>query len=79
MDCDGLKKVIIEDTDGKYFGKASTIISHSEFEWDGDKRRGLGDYRIPSAMLSDIDGTKLDFSEIGRQRGMQSSFIFLYI
>ena len=64
MDCDGLKKVIITDEDGSYLGGPGSFISQSEFEWDGDSRRGLGDYRIPSVMLSDIDGTKLDYDDI---------------
>ena len=62
MDCDGLKKILIRDTDGAFLGRQglSTVISKSEYEWDGDSRRGLGDYRIPYAMLGLASGNKID-------------------
>ena len=60
MDCDGLKKVIITDTDGSYFGHQGTALSISEMFWDGDPRRGLGDYRIPTALTSDRQGNKVE-------------------
>ena len=38
--------------------KTATIISESEWAWDrpGEEPRGLGDYRVPKDMLSDLDG-----------------------
>ena len=43
MDCDGLKKCIFTDKDGSFLGKAGVVMSESEWEWNGDPRRGLGD------------------------------------
>ena len=48
MDCDGRRKVVITDQDGKFFGgSGKTLISKSQDEWsedgyDGDPRFGLG-------------------------------------
>ena len=52
MDCDGLKKVILKDETGDLLGEGVTMISQSEWEWDGDRRRGLGDYRVPKVRYS---------------------------
>ncbi|CAG5096144.1 Oidioi.mRNA.OKI2018_I69.XSR.g14489.t2.cds [Oikopleura dioica] len=59
MDCDGGKKVLIYD-DGSTSGRGFpvTMVAQSDFEWNGDPRRGLGDYRIPFSMLTEDDGTK---------------------
>ena len=62
MDCDALKKILIRDLDGSFTGSTglNSLISKSEFEWDGDRRRGLGDYRIPKTMLATPTGSKID-------------------
>ena len=61
MDCDGFKKVLIRDLDGSFTGyndgKLHTIISLAEFAW-GNQQRGIGDYRIPPAMLTFPNGSK---------------------
>ena len=41
MDCDALKKAMVEDLDGSLMGTQGTWISVSEYEWDGDPRRGM--------------------------------------
>ena len=46
MECDGLKQSLLVDKDGSFLGKPGAILPEAEFEWDGDKRRGLGDYRL---------------------------------
>ena len=76
MDCDGLKKVIVEDLDGTLLKTPGTVIPESEWEWewpDGkpnvDRRRGLGDYRIPKVLLTDLNGKKLDIDSIAHDRG----------
>jgi hypothetical protein len=33
MDCDGLKKALLIDTDGSFFGQAATVFSQSEYLW----------------------------------------------
>ena len=72
MDCDGLKKILIRDTDGSFLGHQgmSTVISKSEYEWDGDRRHGLGDYRIPLAMLARSDGSKIDPDTLYPSKGI---------
>ena len=43
MDCDALRKMCISDKDGTMFGKiGGTVISKSEYQWDGDRAFGLG-------------------------------------
>ena len=45
MDCDARRKVLFTDIDGQIFGKpGTTVISRSEFGWDGDRKWGLGEY-----------------------------------
>ncbi|XP_076030840.1 fibrocystin-L-like [Oratosquilla oratoria] len=62
MDCDGLKKVLITDEDGSlYIGTSgSSLTSMAEFEWDGDSRRGVGDYRIPVSLRMHKNGSRID-------------------
>ena len=43
MDCDALRKIVIKDIDGSFFGVAGgSLVSRSEYQWDGDRRYGLG-------------------------------------
>lgn len=70
MDCDGLKKVILTDLDGTYFGQPGTSFSQSEWQWNGDSRRGLGDYRIPQVALADANGRLKNLSEVYTYRGI---------
>ena len=53
MDCDARRKVLFTDIDGKLFGKpGTTVISKSEFGWDGDRKWGLGKMRGNSCIGS---------------------------
>jgi hypothetical protein len=72
MDCDGLKKILIKDLDGSLTqtNTSSTIISQSEFEWNGDRRRGLGDYRIPRTMLATPTGNMIPTDSIYPNKGI---------
>ena len=71
MDCDGLKHNLFTDVDGGLTGAAgSTIISKAEFEWGGDRRRGLGDYRIPKALLTARGGRKLNVLDVAPRKGI---------
>jgi hypothetical protein len=69
MDCDGLKKNILTDTDGSFLGTPGSVISHSEFEW-GSQQRGLGDFRIPKEALADANGNMRNISEVYQYRGI---------
>ncbi|XP_060067607.1 fibrocystin-L-like [Ylistrum balloti] len=70
MDCDGLKKALIKDEDGSFLGEKGAVISQSEWEWDGDPRRGLGDYRIPKEMLTTLNGERINVSTIAPHKGI---------
>ena len=62
FDCDGMKKALIWDTDGSFKGSAGSIIPDSAFEWDGSPARGLGYYRVPKPMVTELDGSKIDYA-----------------
>ena len=70
MDCDGLKKVLIKDTDGSLFQNTGVAFSRSELYWGGDPRRGLGDYRIPVAAQTRPDGSRIDVEELSPNKGI---------
>jgi hypothetical protein len=77
MDCDGTKEVVLKDLDGSFIEHSTssshtthTIISKAEFEWDGDPRRGIGDYRIPTSMLTEPDGSLLDPDSLYPEKGI---------
>ena len=72
MDCDGMKSVLFRDIDGSFTetGEFSTMVSMAEFEWDGDRRRGLGDYRIPKTMISDANGMPIDVDTLYPAKGI---------
>lgn len=70
MDCDAKKKCMVKDLDGSLFGTAKmTAIPQSEWEWNGDPRRGLGDYRIPKTLLTDLQGNRIPVEEIAPHKG----------
>lgn len=70
MDCDGMKKTLIRDLDGSMLGSIGTVVPDSAFEWDGDQRRGLGDYRIPRMALTDhITGDRIDIADKAPNKG----------
>ncbi|XP_052063691.1 fibrocystin-L-like [Mytilus californianus] len=73
MDCDGLKKGFLKDLDGTFLGTPGTpgtILPQSEWEWDGDPQRGLGDYRVPKTMLTMLNGTRIPMSTLAPMKGI---------
>ena len=69
MDCDGLKKNLLTDTDGSFLGSPGTVISQSEWNW-GSQQRGLGDFRIPKEALAAPNGSMLDISQVYKYTGI---------
>ncbi|XP_052804443.1 fibrocystin-L-like isoform X2 [Mya arenaria] len=67
MDCDALKKAMIIDEDGTLIGAPATLFPESEWEWDGDPRRGLGDFRVPKDSLTTVDGDVLSVEELAEK------------
>ena len=73
LDCDAQKHILIKDLDGSLLGQGAggTIVSQAEFEWDGDPRRGLGDYRIPTVLTANpSDGTPIPVDDLFPLKGI---------
>ncbi|XP_041477742.1 fibrocystin-L-like isoform X1 [Lytechinus variegatus] len=71
MDCDGMKKTLVRDLDGSMLGAVGTVAPDSAFEWDGDPRRGLGDYRIPRMALTDpATGNRININDKAPNKGI---------
>ncbi|XP_052830942.1 fibrocystin-L [Octopus bimaculoides] len=67
------KKVLILDSDGSFIDSGDSpisVFSVSEWEWGGDKRRGLGDYRIPKEARAYPNGSKMPIEELATGRGI---------
>ena len=65
MHCDGLKKALLIDTDGKIIGNdiPGTIIADSGYQWEGNPTAGLGYYRVPKSMVTEVNGDKIEFAD----------------
>ncbi|XP_075995316.1 PKHD1 like 1, tandem duplicate 1 [Genypterus blacodes] len=70
MDCDAKKKSLLKDLDGSFLGSVGAVVPQSEFEWGGDPRRGLGDFRIPKVMLTAANGSRLAVESIAPHKGV---------
>lgn len=64
-----MKKALIKDLDGTFIGHVGDVIPQSEFEWGGDPRRGLGDYRIPKEMVTRLDGSRIAYDVMMPNKG----------
>ena len=69
MECDAKKKSMLKDLDGSFLGAVGTVVPQSEFAWNGDPRRGLGDYRIPKVMLTYPNGSRIPVDQIAPNKG----------
>ena len=69
FDCDAMKKCMIKDLDGTFLGHVGTVLPDSAYAWDGDARHGLGDYRIPSVMLTTSTGQLIDVNSYAPKKG----------
>ena len=70
MSCDAKKKLLIKDLDGSFFGTPSNYIPESEYEYNGDRRHGFGDYRIPKTMQSfPGNGSRMPIDEVRKHPG----------
>ncbi|XP_071356429.1 PKHD1 like 1, tandem duplicate 1 [Trachinotus anak] len=70
MDCDAKKKSLLKDLDGSFLGAVGAVVPQSEYEWGGDPRRGLGDYRIPKVMLTFPNGSRIPVEQIAPRKGV---------
>lgn len=69
MDCDAMKKATLRDRDGSFLGAVGSVVPQSEYGWNGDSRRGLGDYRIPTVMLTHPNGSRIPVDSIAPNKG----------
>ncbi|CAH1788932.1 unnamed protein product [Owenia fusiformis] len=71
MECDAKKKCLIRDVDGTFLGSTSgTVIPRSEFAWDKEPERGIGNYRIPKVALTDLQGSRLAVEDVFPSKGI---------
>ncbi|XP_065139309.1 fibrocystin-L-like [Paramisgurnus dabryanus] len=70
MDCDAKKKTLLKDLDGSFLGAVGAVVPYSEYEWNGDQRHGLGDYRIPKVMLTALNGSRIPVNQIAPNKGV---------
>ncbi|XP_068094025.1 fibrocystin-L-like [Hyperolius riggenbachi] len=79
MDCDAKKKSLLKDLDGSFLGQIGAVVPQSEYQWDGDTRDGVGDYRIPKVMLTRLNGSRIPVAEIAPNKGIirDSSCVYM--
>ncbi|XP_045037491.2 fibrocystin-L [Desmodus rotundus] len=70
MVCDAKRKSFLRDVDGSFLGKSGSVIPQSEYEWDGNSQLGTGDYRIPKAMLTFPNGSRIPVTEKAPYKGI---------
>ncbi|XP_040210575.1 fibrocystin-L-like [Rana temporaria] len=70
MTCDAKRKTLLKDLDGSFLGNIGAIVPQSEWQWNGDKRQGLGDYRIPKVMLTSLNGSRIPVSQVAPNKGI---------
>lgn len=75
MECDAKKKSTLKDLDGSLLGAVGSVIPQAEYEWDGDPRRGLGDYRIPSVLLTFPNGSRIPVEQVAPYKGRSFNFL----
>ncbi|XP_063041153.1 fibrocystin-L-like [Engraulis encrasicolus] len=79
MDCDAKKKSLLRDEDGSFLGAKGFVVPHAEYEWDGDARHGVGDYRIPKVMLTNPDGSRIPVDDIAPRKGIIRDSSCVYV
>ncbi|XP_028646735.2 PKHD1 like 1, tandem duplicate 1 [Erpetoichthys calabaricus] len=70
MVCDAKRKTMLKDLDGSFLGHTGTVVPQSEYQWNGDPRDGLGDYRIPKVMLTYLNGSRIPVNQIAPNKGI---------
>ncbi|XP_061168814.1 fibrocystin-L-like [Saccostrea echinata] len=70
MACDAKVKCLLQDLDGTFLNSSGFIIPQSEYEWGGNPKMGLGDYRIPKEMLVRSNGSRIPVNEIAPHKGI---------
>ncbi|XP_045717230.1 fibrocystin-L [Phyllostomus hastatus] len=79
MVCDAKRKSFLRDMDGSFLGNSGSVIPQSEYEWDGNSQLGIGDYRIPKAMLTFPNGSRIPVTEKAPYKGIVRDSTCKYI
>ena len=80
MECDAEKKLLIHDLDGSFTGSSGSayIIPQADRAWDSpETSRGIGDFRIPGAMQTYLNGTRIDIELVRKHTGKIHLIIYL--
>lgn len=77
MVCDAKRKSFLRDIDGSFLGSAGSVIPQAEYEWDGNSQVGIGDYRIPKAMLTFLNGSRIPVTEKAPHKGLLDLILLL--
>uniref|UniRef100_A0A8C8ZFE9 Fibrocystin-L n=1 Tax=Prolemur simus TaxID=1328070 RepID=A0A8C8ZFE9_PROSS len=70
MVCDAKRKSFLRDLDGSFLGNSGSVIPQAEYEWNGNSQLGIGDYRIPKAMLTFLNGSRIPVTEKAPYKGI---------
>lgn len=57
-------------------GIVGIVVFQFEFEWDGDSRRGFGDYRIFKFLFIDFSGVVKIVVEVVKYKGIKFKFYY---
>ncbi|XP_013209363.1 fibrocystin-L [Microtus ochrogaster] len=79
MVCDAKRKSFLRDMDGSFLGNLGSVIPQAEYEWGGNSRLGIGDYRIPKAMLTFLNGSRIPVMEKAPHKGILRDTTCKYI
>merc|ERR1712013_586049 len=58
-----LDPVIGTPTGGETLTITGTIIADSAYEWEGNPSAGLGYYRVPKTMVTEVNGDKIEYED----------------
>ncbi|CAH2285754.1 fibrocystin-L [Pelobates cultripes] len=70
MVCDAKRKALLKDLDGTFLGSIGSVIPQSEYQWNGLASYGLGDSRIPKVMLTNLNGSSINVSQVAPYQGI---------
>lgn len=78
MVCDAKRKSLLRDMDGSFLGNSGSVIPEAEYEWNGNSQFGIGDYRIPKAMLTFPNGSRIPVTEKAPYKGLLDLILLVF-
>lgn len=77
MVCDAKRKSLLRDMDGSFLGNSGSVVPQAEYEWNGNRQLGIGDYRIPKVMLTFLNGSRIPVAEKAPYKGLLDRILLL--